>query len=349
MLNAYKSNWLETKSIFKKWWKCEDTCRPLLFIKSPKDKDFCLEDTDDMNEKWTNIDSVLKRQELVFSNTSYIAETIPYTWPKLGPGSLGAFLGAVPKFANDTIWLEPCFDDIEKVEIFLDESSKWWNWSLEYTKEAVSRSKDKFLVGIPDLVENLDTIASLIGTEKTLFGMIDSPGEIHRLQKQILPLWFKTYDTYYDLIKDDEEWSIFAGFNIWGKGKTAKLQCDYSIMISKDMFYEFVYPYLKEQCDYLDNVIYHLDGPDAVRHLDAILSIESIKCLQWSPGDGNPDGGDICWDDIYRKALNSGKNIYTYMEPKFIKDFVQRYGTRGVYIMTSTESEKEAGELLKSL
>lgn len=98
-------------------------------------------------------------------------------------------------------------------------------------------------------------------------------------------------------------------------GRVAKLQCDFSAMISPDMFKEFVLPYLKKQCDYLDYSLCHLDG-------------------------------HLCWDGIYKKILEAGKLIYATMKPHEVKPFVKRFGKRNVLIYTNTTTEDEALRLI---
>jgi hypothetical protein len=117
-------------------------------------------------------------------------------------------------------------------------------------------------------------------------------------------------------------------------------------MISPKMFAEFVLPYLKRQCDGLDYSLYHLDGPEAVCHLDHLLSIESLDCIQWTPGAGQPGGGNPCWDTIYKKVLDAGKLIHAGMAPHEIKPFVKRFGKKSVYIVTNTKTEEEGLRLV---
>ena len=79
--------------------------------------------------------------------------------------------------------------------------------------------------------------------------------------------------------------STFGAFGIWAPGKTAKLQCDASAMFSPDMFQRFVVPSLTEQCEWLDYSMYHLDGSQAMCHLDALLGIDAPGCDRVDPRD----------------------------------------------------------------
>lgn len=70
-----------------------------------------------------------------------------------------------------------------------------------------------------------------------------------------------------------------------------------------------------------------------------------VQCIQWTPGAGKPDGGDPCWDEIYKKTLNQGKNIYALMSADKVENFVKRFGKKGVYLRTEVENEQQAREL----
>jgi len=217
------------------------------------------------------------------------------------------------------------------------------------TRRACEGADGTYLVSVPDLVENLDTLAALVGTEQVLYGLMDKPGEITRIQEALLPLWEEAFQAHYDIVKDREGWNSFAAFGIFGPGRTAKLQCDLSAMISESMFDQFVVPYLEQQCRWLDYSIYHLDGPGAVHHLPSLLGIDALQCIQWTPGAGNPEGGDPVWDDIYRRSLDAGKNIEAMMPIAQVRDFVKRFGSRGVFINTTASSQEEGEALLLDL
>ncbi|MDO8685260.1 MAG: hypothetical protein Q7J78_01160, partial [Clostridiales bacterium] len=348
-------NWQQTREHFVKWWNRDETSRPLLIIKPPRtEKGFVtnnwtepaagLDDLSLIEQVYLNSDLIFGLAEKNFEESEYMAEAFPYMYAYLGAGSLGTFLGAKPVFRADTIWYEPCFNDIEKAQLFLDKNSRWWNWSIETTKKAVKRAGDNYLIGIPGLVENLDILAALLGTEKLLFYLIDAPDEIHRLQKQLLGAYYEAYEEHYNLIKDKDGWSVGEG-NMWGPGKIQQVQCDFSAMISPGMFDEFVLPYLKEECNWLDHSFYHVDGAEEICHLDSILKIESLDCIEFTPPAYAFDGGYPCWDIIYKKALNAGKGIYAIVHPKSFKEFVKRFGSTGVAIYTWPATVKEAEEL----
>ena len=343
-------DWDAAKERWSAWWDRHPTRGPLLSIRAPRERTMLREGSEPAARGtmswWLDVDEVLRRDEAAMASTVYIGEAFPFTSACLGPGSMGTFLGAEPQFADATVWYEPCYTDVRDAVLKFDRSSRWWRWTLDFTRQAIERARGRYLVAMPDLIENLDTLAALLGTEELLCHLVDHAEEVHRLQQQLLPLWFQAYDGIYDMIRDPDGGVSWLGFMAWAPGRLAKVQCDFSAMISEDMFGEFVLPYLTEQCDMLDYTLYHLDGPEAVRHLDHLLSIESLDCIQWTPGAGTASGGDPCWDDIYRRTLDAGKLIHAGMPPAEVLPFVTRFGRQSVYIVTSTSSEAEAKQLI---
>jgi hypothetical protein len=126
-------------------------------------------------------------------------------------------------------------------------------------------------------------------------------------------------------------------------------------MISPGMFREYILPSLQKQCRNLDHTIYHLDGPDAIKHVDALLEIEELNAIQWTPGAGNPDGGNEIWYPMYDKVINAGKSLHITFEQGNLDDWinkaarlVKRYGSSHLYLLFPHMSEREADLLLRA-
>jgi hypothetical protein len=71
------------------------------------------------------------------------------------------------------------------------------------------------------------------------------------------------------------------------------------------MFSRAILPALKRETEYLERSIYHLDGPEALRHLDAVLELPRLNGIQWVYGAGNEPAAR--WVDVYRKIQAAGK------------------------------------------
>ena len=90
--------------------------------------------------------------------------------------------------------------------------------------------------------------------------------------------------------------------------QAAYLGGNYSIeccMISPAMFNEFFLPSLRRQTQWVERTIYHLDGPGAIRHLDALLHLDTLDGIQWVPGTGEKPMRE--WIPLLKRIQDGGK------------------------------------------
>ena len=177
--------------------------------------------------------------------------------------------------------------------------------------------------------------------------LFDSPAQVKALCDRVSELWFRYYAGQYDLVRDKME-GTSAWMGIWSPGRWYPIQCDFSALISPRMFEEFALPYLAEQCRWLDNAIYHWDGPGQIPHLDLLLQIKELNGIQWVPGAGNEPTGSPKWFPLYRRILAAGKNlVLCEVAPERVEPLIQELGPRGLLIQTACRTEEEADALLK--
>ena len=347
----------ETKRRLKTWWAREETDRPLFMMFSTRNLPAPNDYFSNVEESWLNIDKRLAYEELRMECTTLFGEQYPGVSASLGPGSLALLIGSPPGFFWDTVWYGPCFDDIATANIKRPLDTPYWTWTLDYTRAAIKRAAGRYMVELPDLIENFDTLASVCGMEELMMSALDEPEAIHRLQRQTLDAWKEAFEAIYALIKDEENGMSVGGFNLWAPGTVAKLQCDASVMLSKGMFDDFVAPYLKEQAAYLDYALYHLDGPNALQHFDTILGMKEIKAVQWQPGSAYPAAIDPAWFDVQKRILDSGKSLLIFVKPgdeetlpQRLEAFVREIGHRGVafVIEQNLKDERTAQTILEA-
>ena len=345
------------KGRLKTWWGAEKTDRALFVMHTIKDCPEPNQYFSNLEDYWYDIPRKLAYEELKMNHTIYYGENYPGTNASLGPGSLALIIGSEPGLAWDTVWYHPCFKDLKSASIWLDPSSKYWLWTLDYTKQALQRANGQYLVELPDLIENFDTISSVCGLETLLMSTSDCPEEIHRLQDETLSVWLQAFDTLYKLIRDVDGGMSVGYFNLWAPGRVAKLQCDISAMLSAKMFDTFVAPYLVKQAEKLDYVLYHLDGPNALQHSDTIIGMDCIDAIQWQPGSAYPDAIDPMWYSLQQRILDSGKSIMIFIKPgnpttlvSRLEAFLKTVGNRGVMFVVeqNLEDEKIAYDILNN-
>lgn len=307
------------------------------------------------DDKYRDAARMVERYRHFCQTHHFYAESIPNINVDFGPGSIAAYLGADIVFNEDTVWFEPCVEDWADMPDFrFDSQNPWLQEHLALVREVRRLSGEDFYVQMPDLMEGIDVLAAMRGPQDTVFDLIDEPEEIRRRIGQVNDVYFEYYDRFHALVANTQDGgNMYTVFQIWGPGKTAKLQCDFSCMISPDNFRDFVQEPLRRQARRLDTALYHLDGPDCIRHMDALMEIDEIKALQWTSGDHAPDGGQPEWDVIYDKARAAGKSLWVKLYTGTFEDWlgnadrlIKRYGSHSLFLHFPEMSERQAERLL---
>ena len=347
-MNTWKQNLEETKQHYINWWNhkgivlnmwehFQQGVTPLADIPEPRpDKD--------LNQRWFDPEWRAEYLDWYVAHSSLKADILPVANTQLGPGSLAAILGGVFEGGEDTIWIHPnpnYTDDI----VF---NPKHPNWLLH--KELLRACKEKaqghYYVGMPDLMEGLDVLAALKGTDQVLLDTVMHPERLERQMQQINDIYFRVFDELYDIIREGDEMA-FCYFSSWAPGKMSKLQSDISTMISQDDYRRFVQPFIREQCQKIDYTLYHLDGVGAMHHLPAILEIQELNAIQWTPGVGEPQGGSPKWYDLYKKILAAGKSIMAcWVTLPELRPLLDAIGTDGIHIEMDFHNETEVDQAL---
>ncbi len=346
-MHTWKSNWEESKKHYLDWWDGKGIVLTM-WEHLPKEgapHELIHEPTPalDLNQYWFDPQWRSANLHYQLSHSSLKADILPVANTQLGPGSLAAMLGARLEGGEDTIWIR----EENALKLELDESNPSWQLHLDLLKACKARSDGKYFVGCPDLMEGLDVLANVRGTQDVLMDMIVDPEGLEMQLQRVNDIYFQVFDRIYEIIREGNEMA-FCYFSLWGPGTVSKLQSDISIMFSEDDFRRFVLPFTREQCQKIDYTLYHLDGVDAIRHLDAILEIEELNAIQWTPGYGQPQGGDPCWYDLYKKILAGGKSMMAnWVKLDELEPLLDHLGNQGLHINVDFKSENEIDAALE--
>lgn len=351
----YKPDFAEARERMIAFWTGKPVDRPPVWITAPRRDPIpgppAPPPATDVLQQWTDADYLLAAGDANVRATWFGGEAVPVFVHNLGPGSLAIHLGSEPIFWPGTVWYEPCLDDLSTgPDLEYLPNEKWWVWTRELVRRARQMAAGKYVVAFPDLIENLDTLASLRGSLELLEELVHAPQAVHRYQRQILELYFRYYDELATLMQVWDQGSVFVSFPGWGPGRVCKLQCDMSCMISPDMFRDFVQPYLWAQCERLDHCFYHLDGPEAIKHLPALLEIPRLHGIQWTPGAGNEPVEAERWWPMYRQIQEAGKSVFILgMPADLVPTLARKFEPRLTFLSTWTATQEEGEALLAAL
>ena len=348
-MNTWKQNLEETKQHYINWWNhkgivlnmwehFQEGVKPHADIPEPKPYK-------DLNQRWFDPQWRAEYLDWYVAHSCLMADMLPVANTQLGPGSLAAILGGVFEGGEDTIWIHPNPNYTD--DITFDTNHPNWLLHKELLKACKEKSQGHYYVGMPDLMEGMDVLAAIKGTDKVLLDTVMQPEVLEHQMQQINDIYFKVFDELYDIIREGDEMA-FCYFSSWAPGKMSKLQSDISTMISVDDYRRFVQPFIRQQCQKIDYTLYHLDGVGAMHHLDALLEVKELNAIQWTPGVGEPQGGSPKWYDLYKKILAGGKSIMAcWVTLDELRPLLDNIGGDGVHLEMDFHNEQEVEQAMK--
>ena len=260
-------------------------------------------------EQWLDIDGRVADMDAQMAGTDYLYDSLPIAWPNLGPEIFSAWCGCGYRYGKDTTWSEPIIQDWETDfdKTRLDMNHPLFIKMIEFTQKLIDAGRGKFIVGLTDLHPGGDHLAALRDPQNLAMDMLDEPEYVKKALERSMPEYYAAYGVFYNMIRA-AGMPATSWIPIVHEGTFYIPSNDFSCMVSNEMFEEFFLPGIAQECKFYDRSIYHLDGPDALRHLDSLLSIPELDAIQWVPGAGNE--GYERWISVYQRIQRAKKGIY---------------------------------------
>ncbi|MGQ9629873.1 MAG: hypothetical protein ACUVXI_06085 [bacterium] len=344
----YKEDWEACRERIDAWWHGEIIDRAPIKITAPRMAIESQAEIDDLEAYWTDPERVIPRLERQIEATYWAGEAFPVMFP-VSTGMvaiLGSYLGCPLKFVDTrTTWAEHIIDDWERrPKLEFDPENKWWRLSSHLLESAAQRAPGRYYVGLPDLNGPGEILSRLRGPDRLAIDLIENGDYVKKALKEINRAWLRYWEACVGIIHQHVGGYI-TWMGIWSESPSTDLQCDFSIMISKEMFDEFFLPGIEQQTEWIGRTIYHLDGPGAVRHLDSLLDLPKLSGIQWVPGAGAPPMRE--WIPLLKKIQGAGKLLYIDCEKEEVEYLLTELRPEGLLLNTHCDSAPEADALLK--
>jgi hypothetical protein len=344
----FKSDLQPAFDMWNMFWSGENT-RPIIMATLPKPGCRAVEPPSYLTAFDCDFND-LGRQLVAWGEThEFLGETIPNYYLEFGPDTFSAYLGCDLLLAEDrsTSWSVPFVEDWEKTEIRFHRGGFWWQRTLRAFDVLHHHLDGKMMLGAPTLVANLDALSALRGPERLLFDLIERPRQIKRALEQVC----QAHSEVMAALANELDMDNIGSVNVEGlyfAGRQSRPQCDFSAMISPAMFREFVIPCLESEGRDAGAFTYHLDGPNAVCHTDALSELSALDIIIYAIGAGTEDRD---WNFLYEKIdrLGKGQVFYYRMTPQKIIDVWQGYQSKKLVFLPNCTSRQEVIDLISDL
>ena len=343
----FKPDFEHARQRWAQFWRGEST-RPLLWAVRPVAGAEPVARPGCYQCAFGDIEPVIEQAIGWAATHEFLDGAIPSYQVTFGPDHFAALLGAKLRHAggrSSTNWIQPFVADWDDVEIRFQPQGRWWRRTAEVIARFRQRCDGRLIIYGTHLQGGLDCLVALRGAQGVLSDLLDVPEKVLRALRQV--------DRAVDDVRaalaealDVPTYGSLNRFGMYSRGAIDVPQCDASCMISSEMFERFALPSLAHEAAGLDASIYHLDGPGAVRHLEALCSLEPLDMIQWVPGAGL-EGKD--WGDLRRRIDELGKGqIYQSgnLTASEVKAIWESFSSRKLFFHVRADVHDELKALL---
>jgi hypothetical protein len=274
-------------------------------------------------------------------------ETFPVFWPNLGPNVYAAFHGAELEFGEVTSWIHHCihdWSDMNRMKFSPD--NVYYRKIEELTQVALQKCPGQFMVGYTDLHTSLDCAADWRNPQELCMDLLDCPEKVHELVELANESFLPLFDHYDEVLKKHGQMSV-TWMGIPSRGKFHIPSCDFTNMVSKEVFDEFYLPTLHRESRHMTHNVFHLDGKGLLKHLERILEVPDVHAIQWVHGVGD-DAPIMQWIPVIQQIQAAGKGVIVDLQVDELEPFIAATRPEGLYLCMNAE-EKIQGDILKRL
>jgi len=309
----YKQNWDESYKRMMAWWAGDGLDRPLVLapavsldaphfeydplpLHSERDLDECFQ---------------LAQTRHRLSRLAHPAESAPFAWT--GYGSLLCMLAAMAGASvnhdadTGTAWIGQAEDDLfERPLPQFDTCCPPYAFAIRMIDVHHDLFGFDVVLGGNGMLDPLTTLSMMRGAEALCMDLLERPDVVMLWAERLNELYLRIISGYRIARaahgrREDYNWT-----GIWAPGDMDAVQCDFSTMLSPAMFKRYALPLVEQQCEFFDYALWHLDGTQEIRHLDAICSVPNIRAIQWI---SEKRGSQLEYLDLFRRIRSLGRSL----------------------------------------
>lgn len=334
------------------FWDREVIDRALICVVAPKKKgdkismfhnpNDLTKDRKALEDYWTNPETIYQNNMERLEQTYMGGDILPMVFQNYGTSGHCNYFGSKPVYGNDTIWFDPVWDSLNDADTAYTEDLLVKH--LEIAEYLTKRAKDNYFVGMPDSTGTIDAIGHLYGSVNVMTEMLDEPEEVKHARDVVNQGWISTNEKFYQISKEVNGGGAHAWMHLLAPGRLTHMQCDMSVMISTEMYEEFVVEELVQQMQWLEYPVYHFDGIEQEKHLKYILALDKLKAIQWTHVAGQPSASHYL--PVLKRIQEAGKGLIIMAPPSDVPLLLDGLSAKGLYIHTEAEDAAQADEIV---
>jgi hypothetical protein len=281
------------------------------------------------------------------SNQVFLGDSLPVVCPSNGPAGMQTFYDQQLHTSQDgMLWNEPRVADFNDLEwLSLNWESPWLNRLRILTEACLHTGAGRFITGLSNWLVGADCLAAILGYQQFAAALIQESDWVRKALDRSRVDFERLYLEFHARLtlagQPGTTW-----VPLLSDGRYYVIANDFSAMISTSLYRQYFLEGVMRECQFLDHSIYHLDGPDAVRHLDAILEVEELDGIHFIPSP--TDAAFIRWADVYRRIQAAGKCLIVNCDLNEVDAISHTLKPEGLLLnVGNVTSIEEANDLLE--
>ncbi|MBN1992438.1 MAG: hypothetical protein JW953_07010 [Anaerolineae bacterium] len=237
-----------------------------------------------------------------------VGDALPFIRIDFGAVLLGSLLGARREVGADTSWTHAFINDdwSNAPDWTISDDNADWQLLQTLLQRVADGAKGRYLVCTPDLGGSADVLLNLRGSGPLSLDMIDQPGRVQTALESIYPAWHRAFTALYQNTVGREA-GVIHWVQLWSNQPYVVPACDFNALVSPQHFRELFLPDIARQAATMGRAVFHLDGPGATRHIDALLELSTLQAIQFTPGAGTSSA--LAWVEMFHKIQQQGRSV----------------------------------------
>ena len=340
---------------FDAWWLGQLADRPpvSLWVKGRPHPDAPRSTHATLRERWLDVEFQIESAFTHLEANPSLGDTVPAWMPNVGPDLTSTLFGAELVFGEHTSWCQHHVASAADWERFIatppDFNNLYWQTIEAMITGAAQRFAGRYYVAMPDLHGSFDILSGLRGPENLCLDLVDEPELVRQASLHASRAYVEAFQRFHrrltDLGQPGTTWC-----NYLYAGPAYVPSCDFWCLVSQAVAADLVRPTLVMEMAPLERSIFHLDGPQALHHLDSMLSLPGLNAVQWVFGAGH--GPAARWIDTYHHIRRAGKAIQVLADdPADALAVLRAVGPDGLWITVTQPlaTSALAGEFLDAV
>ncbi|MCC7406970.1 MAG: hypothetical protein IT442_02790 [Phycisphaeraceae bacterium] len=313
------------------WWHHELVDRPVFLGKVNTDPRRAMEKRTDLlhrQDEWF----AGKQEDL--EQKHFVGDCVPNIRVDFGPVLLGGLLGGRMEFGTSTSWTHPHIrDDWSNRPGGRIIDGELYGLLKELFLRVAQDAAGRYLICTPDLGGSADVLSNLRGPETLCMDVIDCPRNIAETIDAIYPAWHEALSALYDIATEAGA-GLIHWLEIWSNKPYMIPACDFNFLIDQESFNRLCLPDIARQTATIGRGVFHLDGPGATRHIDALLEVPCLEAIQFVPGAGTPS--TLPWVEMFRKIQGAGRSLFIVCPPDEVLRLCRSLRPEGLAIQVNS-------------